>query len=65
MGIKVLRRVVLRKNAIPYFKEAGFKLELNAKKAKTGYQEQITSINRFGEKRREKLDVLECDSISH
>ena len=65
VGIKVLRRMVLRKKAILYFKEVGFELEFNAKKAKTGYQELITSINRFGEKRREKLTVLQCDSISH
>lgn len=63
VGIKVLRRVVLRKKAILYFKEAGFELEFNAKKAKAGYQEQITSINRFGEKRREKRNVKDLKRV--
>jgi hypothetical protein len=65
VGIKVLRREVLRKNAIMYFNEGGFELEFNAKKAKAGYHEQIASINSFVEKMREKIDVLDIVSHSH
>ena len=49
VGIKVLRRAVLRKNAIVYFSEEGFELEFNAKKAKEVYNEQIGSITHFVE----------------
>jgi len=63
VGIKVLRREVLRKNAIMYFNEDGFELEFNAKKAKAGYHEQIASINSFVEKMREKMDILDATSL--
>ena len=42
VGIKVLRREVLRKNAIMYFNEDGFELEFNAKRQK----QAITSRSR-------------------
>ena len=63
VGIKVLRREVLRKNAIMHFNEGGFELEFNAKKAKAGYHEQIASINSFVEKMREKRDILDVASL--
>ena len=59
VGIKVLRREFLRKNAIMYFNEDGFELEFNAKRAKAGYHEQIASINSSAEKMREKMDILD------
>jgi hypothetical protein len=66
VGIKVLRRAVLRKNAIVYFEEeAGFELAFNAKKAKEVYNEQIASITHFVETTREKMDALDCASLSH
>jgi hypothetical protein len=65
VGIKVLRREVLRKNAIMYFNEDGFELEFNAKKAKAGYHEQIASINSFVELMREKIEVQDVASRSH
>jgi hypothetical protein len=65
VGIKVLRRVVLRKNAIVYFKEEGFELVFNAKKAKEVYNEQIASITNFVETMREKMDALDCASLLH
>ena len=64
VGIKVLRREILRKNAIIYFNEDGFELEFNAKKAKAGYHEQIASINSFVEEMREKMDILDATSLS-
>jgi len=63
VGIKVLRRKVLRKNAIMHFNEGGFELEFNAKKAKAGYHEQIASINSFVEKMSEKRDILDVASL--
>jgi len=63
VGIKVLRREVLRKNAIMYFNEDGFELEFNAKKAKAGYHEQIASINSFVEKMRKKRDIQDAASL--
>lgn len=63
VGIKVLRREVLRKNAIIYFDVGGFELEFNAKKAKEGYLEQIASISHFVETRREMIDPLGIDSV--
>ena len=63
VGIKVLRREVLRKNAIMYFNEDRFELEFNAKKAKAGYHEQIASINSFVEKMGEKMDILDATSL--
>jgi len=65
VGIKVLRREVLRKNAIIYFDVDGFELEFNAIKAKEGYLEQIASIRRFVETRRERIDLLCADSVSN
>jgi len=65
VGIKVLRREVLRKNAIVYFDVGGFELEFNAKKAKEGYLEQIVSISRFVETRREMIDPLGIDSLTN
>jgi hypothetical protein len=59
----VLRREVLRKNAIIYFDVDGFELEFNARKAKEGYLEQIASINHFIEMRREMIDFLHIDSV--
>ena len=61
----MLRREVLRKNAIMYFNEDGFELEFNAKRAKAGYHEQIASINSFVEKMRGEIDVLGITSLSH
>jgi hypothetical protein len=49
VGIKVLRSEVLQKNAIVYFREEGFELEFNAKKAKEVYNEQIAGITNFVE----------------
>jgi hypothetical protein len=63
VGIKVLRREVLRKNAIIYFDVGVFELEFNAKKAKEGYLEQVASISHFVEMRREMIDPLEIDSV--
>jgi hypothetical protein len=60
VGIKVLRREVLRKNAIMYFSEDGFELEFNVKKTKERYYEHIESINSFVTKRRENVDILEA-----
>ena len=65
VGIKVLRRAVLRKNAIVYFKEEGFELAFNAKKAKEVYKEQIASITHFVETTREKMDALDGVSLLH
>ncbi|RCV64233.1 Transposase DDE domain-containing protein, partial [Methanophagales archaeon] len=65
VGIKVLRREVLRKNAIMYFKDDGFELEFNVKKTKEKYYEHIESINSFVEKMREKRDILDAISLSH
>jgi hypothetical protein len=65
VGIKVLRREVLRKNAIIYFNEDGFELEFNAKKAKAGYHGQIASINSFVKKMRGKIEVQDIASLSH
>jgi hypothetical protein len=48
VGIKVLRREVLRKNAIMYFNEDRFELEIKVKKTKEAYYEHIESINSFG-----------------
>lgn len=63
VGIKVLRREVLRKNAIIYFDVGVFELEFNAKNAKEGYLEQVASISHFVEMRREMIDPLEIDSV--
>ena len=65
VGIKVLRREVLRKNAIMYFNEDGFELEFNVKKTKEKYSEHIESINSFVTKMREKMDILEVICLSH
>jgi hypothetical protein len=65
VGIKVLRREVLRKNAIMYFTEDGFELEFYVKKTKEKYHEHIESINSFVTKRREKMDILESICLSH
>lgn len=65
VGIKVLRREVLRKNAIIYFDVGGFELEFNAKKSKEGYLEQIAGISHFIERRREMIDTLGIDSITN
>jgi hypothetical protein len=65
VGIKVLRREVLRKNAIMYFNEDGFELEFNVKKTKEKYYEHVESINSFVEKMREKRDILDAISLSH
>ena len=62
VGIKVLRREVLRKNSIVYFDVGGFELEFNSKKAKDDYLEQIASIDHFIEMRREMIDLLVVDS---
>lgn len=64
-GIKVLRREVLRKNAILYFDVGGFELEFNAKKSKEGYLEQIASISHFIETRREMIDTIGIDSVTN
>lgn len=63
VGIKVLRRKVLRKNAIIYFDVGGFELEFNSMKAKEGYLEQVASISQFVETRREMIDTLRIDSV--
>jgi len=63
VGIKVLRREVLRKNAIIYFGVGGFEMEFNTKKSKEGYLEQIASISHFVETRREMIDILCIDSV--
>jgi hypothetical protein len=63
VGIKVLRRKVLRKNAILYFDVGGFELEFNSMKAKEGYLEQIASISHFVEMRREMIEILGIDSV--
>jgi hypothetical protein len=64
VGIKVLRREVLRKNAIIYFDVGVFELEFNAKKAKEGYLEQVANISHFVEMRREMIDPLGIDFVS-
>jgi hypothetical protein len=64
-GIKVLRREVLRKNAIIYFDVDGFEFEFNAKKSKEAYLEQIASISHFVETRREMIDPLGIDFASN
>ena len=64
VGIKVLRREVLRKNAIMYFNEDGFELEFNVKKTKEKYYEHIESINSFVEKMREKRDIPDAICLS-
>jgi hypothetical protein len=51
--------------AIVYFKEEGFELDFNAKKAKEVYNEQIASITNFVETMREKMDALDCASLLH
>lgn len=61
VGIKMLRRGVLRKNAFMYFNDSGFELVFRAENVKVGYQGYIASINSFVE----KMDVLELDSRSH
>jgi len=65
VGIKVLRREVLRKNAIMYFNEDGFELEFNVKKTKEAYYGHIESINRFVAKMRERGNILDAISLSH
>jgi antirestriction protein len=65
VGIKVLRREVLRKNAIMYFNEGGFELEFNVKKTKEKYHGHIESINSFATKMREKMDILESICLSY
>jgi hypothetical protein len=65
VGIKVLRREVLRKNAIIYFDVDGFELDFNAKKSKEAYLEQITSISHFIETRREMIVPLGINSASN
>jgi hypothetical protein len=65
VGIKVLRREVLRKNAIMYFNEDGFELDFNVKKTKEEYYEHIESINSFVAEMREKRDILGVISLSH
>jgi hypothetical protein len=65
VGIKVLRRAVLRKNAIMYFNEDGFELEFNVKKTKEKYYEHIESINSFVTKMSEKMDILESICLSY
>jgi hypothetical protein len=65
VGIKVLRREVLRKNAIMYFNENGFELEFNVKKTKEAYYGHIESINRFVAKMREKRNILDAICLSH
>ncbi len=65
VGIKVLRREVLRKNAIMYFNEDGFELEFNVKKTKEKYYEHIESINSFVAKMRENRDILDALCLSH
>jgi hypothetical protein len=65
VGIKVLRREVLRKNAIIYFDGDWFELEFNAKKAKEGYLEQVASISHFVEKKRELIDPLGIDFVTN
>lgn len=65
VGIKVLRRKVLRKNAILYFEDGGFGLEFNSKKAKAGYIEQVESINGFVSRMRDGMDILDAASLIH
>jgi len=65
VGIKVLRREVLWKNAIMYFNEVGFELEFNVKKTKEAYYGHIESINRFVAKMREKINILDAICLSH
>jgi hypothetical protein len=65
MGIKVLRREVLRKNAIMYFTEYGFELEFNVKKTKEEYYGHIESINGFVANMREKRNILDAICLSH
>jgi hypothetical protein len=64
LGIKLLRREVLRKNAIMYFNEDRFELEFNLKKTKERYYEHIKSINSFVDKMREKMDILDAICLS-
>jgi len=65
VGIKVLRREVLRKNAIIYFNEDEFELEFNVKKTKEKYYGHIESINSFVTRMREKRDILDVICLSH
>jgi hypothetical protein len=65
VGIKVLRRELLRKNSISYFNEDGFELEFNVKKTKEKYYEHIESINSFVDKMREKMDIMDVICLSH
>ncbi|MBC8521016.1 MAG: hypothetical protein ISS94_02590 [Candidatus Syntrophoarchaeum sp.] len=62
-GIEVLRRDILHKSAVISFNGKTVKFEFN-RKYEIRYNEQLTSINEFINRTRDKIELVEFDALA-